>query len=46
MAKRFNGLFGKSNKGVGVELASERVNVVQLRKQGQGLKLETFISVP
>ncbi|MHC5611457.1 MAG: type IV pilus assembly protein PilM [Nostoc sp.] len=46
MAKRFNGLFGKSNKGVGIELASERVNIVQLRKQGQGLKLETFISVP
>lgn len=45
VAKRFNGLFGKSNKGVGIELAPERVNVVQLRKQGQGLKLETFISV-
>ncbi|MHC5832924.1 MAG: pilus assembly protein PilM, partial [Nostoc sp.] len=37
MVKRFNGLFGKSNKGVGIELAPERVNVVQLRKQGQSL---------
>lgn len=46
VVKKFNGLFGKANKGVGIELAPERVNVVQLRKQGQGLKLETFISVP
>ncbi|MEH2294301.1 type IV pilus biogenesis protein PilM [Nostoc sp.] len=45
MVKKFNGLFGKANKGVGIELAPERVNVVQLRKQGQGLKLETFTSV-
>ncbi len=44
--KSFNSLFGKSNKGVGIELASERVNIVQLRKQRQGLKLESFTSVP
>ncbi|MBU7583997.1 MAG: pilus assembly protein PilM [Nostoc sp. TH1S01] len=46
MVKSFNSLFGKSNKGVGIELASERVNIVQLRKQRQGLKLESFTSVP
>ncbi len=46
VVKSFNSLFGKSNKGVGIELAPERVNVVQLRKQRQGLKLETFTSVP
>ncbi len=46
MVKSFNSLFGKSNKGVGIELAPERVNIVQLRKQRQGLKLESLTSVP
>ncbi|MBC1240469.1 type IV pilus assembly protein PilM [Nostoc sp. 2RC] len=45
MVKSFNSLFGKSNKGIGIELAPERVNVVQLRKQRQGLKIETLTSV-
>lgn len=45
VVKSFNSLFGKSNKGIGIELAPERVNVVQLRKQRQGLKLETLTSV-
>ncbi|WP_414569291.1 type IV pilus assembly protein PilM [Nostoc sp. CCY 9925] len=45
MVKSFNSLFGKSNKGVGIELAPERINVVQLRKQRQGLKLEILTSV-
>jgi type IV pilus assembly protein PilM len=44
--KSFKNLFGKSNKGVGIELAPERVNIVQLRKQRQGLKLESLTSVP
>ncbi len=46
MAKRFNSLFGKSNKGIGIELAPERVNIARLRKQGQSLKLEALSSVP
>jgi type IV pilus assembly protein PilM len=46
VVKQFNKLFGKSHKGVGIELAPQRVNLVQLRKQRQGLKLETLISVP
>ncbi|MBD2448737.1 pilus assembly protein PilM [Nostoc sp. FACHB-152] len=46
MVKSFKNLFGKSNKGVGIELAPERVNIVQLRKQRQGLKLESLTSVP
>jgi type IV pilus assembly protein PilM len=37
---------GKSNKGVGIELAPERMNIVQLRKQRQGLKLETLTTIP
>ncbi|HIK03361.1 MAG TPA: pilus assembly protein PilM [Trichormus sp. M33_DOE_039] len=46
MVKSFGSLFGKSHRGVGVEIAPERVNVVQLRKQRQGLKLESLTSVP
>jgi type IV pilus assembly protein PilM len=40
------GLFAKKNKGVGIELAPDRVNIVQLRKQGQGFKLAAFSSIP
>ncbi|ABA23292.1 Type IV pilus assembly protein PilM [Trichormus variabilis ATCC 29413] len=46
MVKSFSSLFGKSHRGVGVEIAPERVNVVQIRKQRQGLKLESLTSVP
>jgi type IV pilus assembly protein PilM len=45
VVKRFNSFFGKSNKGVGIELAPERVNVAQLRKNRQGIKLEALTSV-
>ncbi|MGH8000489.1 MAG: type IV pilus assembly protein PilM [Brasilonema sp.] len=43
--KLFNSLFGKFQKGVGIELSPQRVNLVQLRKLRQGLKLETLTSV-
>jgi type IV pilus assembly protein PilM len=46
VAKRFNSLFGKSNKGIGIELAPQRVNIARLRKHGQSLKLEALSSVP
>ncbi|MCV3215503.1 pilus assembly protein PilM [Plectonema radiosum NIES-515] len=46
MVKNFQKFFSKSNKGVGIELAPERVNIAQLRKQPQGLKLDSLISVP
>jgi len=36
----------KRAKGVGVELAPERINIAQLRKQGQGIRLAAFTSVP
>lgn len=36
----------KRTKGVGVELAPERINIAQLRKQGQGIRLAAFTSVP
>ncbi len=46
MLKRFNSQFGKSNKGVGIELAPQRVNIARIRKQRQGLKLDALTSVP
>ncbi|WP_289501267.1 type IV pilus biogenesis protein PilM [Gloeocapsopsis sp. IPPAS B-1203] len=36
----------KRSKGVGIELAPERINIAQLRKQGQGIRLVAFSSVP
>ncbi|MBW4603413.1 MAG: pilus assembly protein PilM [Calothrix sp. FI2-JRJ7] len=46
MLKRFNSPFGKSNQGVGIELAPQRVNIARIRKQRQGLKLDALASVP
>lgn len=39
-------ILGKSNKGVGIELAPERMNIVHLRKQRQGLKIESLTTIP
>jgi type IV pilus assembly protein PilM len=44
MFNRFQGLFSKGKKGVGIELAPERINIAQLRKQGQGYKVATLYS--
>ncbi|GAB4195155.1 MAG: type IV pilus assembly protein PilM [Coleofasciculaceae cyanobacterium] len=44
MFNRFQGLFSKGKKGVGIELAPERINIAQLRKQGQGYKVTTLHS--
>nr|WP_211176010.1 type IV pilus assembly protein PilM [Brasilonema sp. UFV-L1] len=38
-------MFSKFQKRVGIELSPQRVNLVQLRKLRQGLKLETLTSV-
>ncbi|MEA5531120.1 type IV pilus biogenesis protein PilM [Dolichospermum sp. UHCC 0684] len=46
MVKAFTSFFGKSSKGIGIELAPERVNVVQLRKHRQNLKIESLTTVP
>ncbi len=46
MVNSFKKIFGKSNKGIGIELAPERVNIAQIRKQRQGFKLDSLISVP
>ena len=41
----FKSLFSSKQRGVGVELTPERVNVARLKKQGQKIKLETLSSV-
>ncbi|HEY9851434.1 MAG TPA: type IV pilus assembly protein PilM [Leptolyngbyaceae cyanobacterium] len=38
-------LFSKRKPGLGIELGPDRVNIAQLRKQGQGFKLVTLHSV-
>jgi type IV pilus assembly protein PilM len=38
-------LFSKRTKGIGIELAPERINITQLRKQGQGFKLTALHSI-
>ncbi|MBD2577581.1 type IV pilus biogenesis protein PilM [Oscillatoria sp. FACHB-1406] len=39
-------LFTKKGKGLGIEIAPERINIAQLRQQGQSYKLSTYISEP
>lgn len=40
----FKGLFSGSKHGIGVELTPERINIAELKKQGQGYKLVSFVS--
>ncbi|NJP08291.1 MAG: type IV pilus assembly protein PilM [Leptolyngbyaceae cyanobacterium RU_5_1] len=44
MVKSLSNLLSGKSKGVGVELAPDRVSIAQIRKQGQGLKLTTLAS--
>lgn len=37
-------LLSRSKNGIGVELCPDRINIVQLQKQGQNYKVSTFIS--
>lgn len=46
MVNGLKDLLSKKSKGVGIELAPDRVNIAQLRKQGQGYKLANYITVP
>jgi type IV pilus assembly protein PilM len=46
VVKVLNNLFAKSSKGVGIELAPERVNIARLTKNRQGIKLDALTSVP
>ncbi len=46
MVNGLKGLFSKKSKGVGIELAPDRINIVQLRKQGTGFRLANYVTVP
>lgn len=46
MLKAFTSLFGRSNQVLGIELTPERVNLVQIHKQRQGLKIKSLITLP
>ncbi len=40
------GLFGGKANGVGIELAPDRINIAQVRKQGQRYKLANYATIP
>jgi type IV pilus assembly protein PilM len=42
MFSRFTSAFGNKSQGIGLEIASDRLNLAQLTKQGQGNKLVKF----
>lgn len=46
MVAGLKNLLSKGSKGIGVELSPDRINVSQLRRQGQGYKLLTLASAP
>jgi type IV pilus assembly protein PilM len=39
-------LFSKGSKGVGIELASDRINIVQLSRKGTKVRLINYVTVP
>lgn len=45
MVNFFKGLLSNRQPGVGIEISPERINVVQLEKKGQALKLATLASI-
>jgi type IV pilus assembly protein PilM len=44
MLTKIQGLLGNKSKGIGIEIAPERINIVQIHKKGQLYKLATNIS--
>ncbi|MBD2139765.1 type IV pilus assembly protein PilM [Anabaena sp. FACHB-1237] len=46
MVEALSRFFSKSNRGIGVELAPQRVNVVELRKHRSKIKIESLTTVP
>jgi type IV pilus assembly protein PilM len=44
MLSPLKGLFGKKSKGIGIEIAPERINIAQIHRQGQTYKLGTYIT--
>jgi type IV pilus assembly protein PilM len=45
MLAKIQGLLGNKSSGIGIEIASERINIVQIKKKGQSYKLATNVSV-
>lgn len=45
MVDSLKNLLSRKSRGIGIELAADRINVAQLRKQGQVFKLTTLASV-
>lgn len=45
MASSLRNLLSRKSRGIGIELAPDRINIAQLRKQGQKHKLLTLTSV-
>ena len=46
MVSFLQGLFSKRKPGIGIELAAERINLVEMRKKGQTLQLVTLVTIP
>ncbi|OBQ39880.1 MAG: pilus assembly protein PilM [Anabaena sp. CRKS33] len=46
MLKAFTSLLDRSNQVLGIELTPERVNLVHIHKQRQGLKIKSLITLP
>ncbi|MFM6192112.1 MAG: type IV pilus biogenesis protein PilM [Planktothrix sp.] len=46
MVSFLQGLFSKRKPGIGIELAAERINLVEMRKKGQKLQLVTLVTIP
>lgn len=46
MVSFLGNLLPKKNKGIGIEICSDRINVVQLKRQGQLFRLATFATTP
>jgi type IV pilus assembly protein PilM len=46
VVKALGSLLSGKSKGIGVELAPDRISIAQIRKQGQTLKLSTLASAP
>ncbi|MFP4299560.1 MAG: type IV pilus assembly protein PilM [Spirulinaceae cyanobacterium] len=44
MLSPLKNLFAKKSKGIGIEIAPERLNIAQLRRQGQIYKLDSYIT--
>ncbi|MEB3224386.1 MAG: type IV pilus biogenesis protein PilM [Synechococcus sp.] len=46
MVNFLKNIFKSKQKGIGLEISTERLNIVQLKKQGQIYKLATYVSEP